>query len=319
MDYPAGATNDTAFKIEDAASYDSVVDDFDLLTNRYGSPIAEKVIGLIDILPGHGVLDVGCGTGVLTLLAARRVGEQGHVVGLDLSDGMLAKARTLAQAGGSGDRIEFVKGDAEHLDFADGAFEAVVSLYALRHFPAPEQALREMFRCSVPGARTLVAVGSAPPLFSGAFFKAGLRVASDRILGLIGRAPLYATTFLDQLIEHRLGNAHHDEHAAWTHGVREYSGTVAELMRRVGYKNIHSTWVGHAAVLDSPQEFWTLQVTLSSAARKRIQSASPAQIADLRAEFDRICGVQLARGGRLIYCSGALITTGRRPTRPAGA
>ncbi len=316
MEHPAADTSpDTAFKIEDAASYDSVVHDFDLLTNRYTAPIAGKVIGLADILPGHKVLDVGCGTGVLTLLAARKAEARGRVVGFDLSDGMLAKAKTLAQAGRFADRVEFVKGDAERMQFPDAAFDAVVSLYALGPFPDPEQALREMFRCSVPGGQTLVAVGSAPPLFSGAFFKAGMRVLSDRILGLAGRAPLYATAFLDQLIGRKLGSLDHGEHAAWTHGVKRYSGTVATLMRRVGYRNVRSAWIGHAAMLDSVHEFWTLQVTLSSYARKRTQSASPAEIAGLRAAFDGICGRHLARGGRLVYRSGALITTGRRPIR----
>ncbi len=316
MEHPtAGTPADATFKIEDAASYDSVVDDFDLLTNRYTAPIADKVIGIADILLGHGVLDVGCGTGVLTLLAARKTGAQGRVVGVDLSDGMLAKAKTLAEAGHFGDRVEFVKGDAERLPFPDADFQSVVSLYALRHFPDPEQALREMFRCSVPGGQTLVAVGSAPPLFSGAFFKAALRVVSDRIRGLAGRAPLYATAFLDRLIGRQLGGLDQGEHAAWTHGVKQYSGTVAALMRRVGYRKIRSAWVGHAAVLDSAQAFWTLQVTLSSFARKRMQTASPTEIDNLRNAFDTICGRHLARGGRLVYRSGALITTGRRPIR----
>ena len=313
QDRVAGKPAAAAFKAEDAASYDSVVDDFDLLTSRYTAPVAERVIDMADIHPGNSVLDVGCGTGVLTLLAARKAGAQGRVVGFDLSDGMLAKAKTLAQAGPQGDRVEFVKGDAEHMQFPDASFQSVVSLYALRHFPDPEQALREMFRVSVPDSQTLVAVGSAPPLFSSAFFDAGLRTLSDRVLGLAGRAPLYATTFLDQLIRRTLAGAGSGEHAAWTHGVRQYSGTVAALMRKVGYEKIRSAWVGHTATLDSVQEFWTLQITLSSFARKRMQMASPAQYKDLRTAFERICGRQLARGGRLVYKSGALITTGRRP------
>lgn len=315
MEHSAASTpaNGT-FKVDDAASYDNVVDDFELLTNRYTAPIADKVIRLADLRPGYKVLDVGCGTGVLTLLAAREVGAQGRVIGFDLSDGMLAKANTLARAGQFAERIEFVKGDAERMQFADAGFQSVVSLYALRHFPDPAQALREMFRCSVPGGQTLVAVGSAPPLFSGAFFSAGLRVVSDRVLGLIGGAPLYATTFLDRLIEQRLGHLDHVEDAAWTHGVKQYSGTVAALMRQVGFERIRSVWLGHAAALDSAQAFWTLQVTLSSYARKRIQAASAQEIEGLRAEFDAICAHHLARGGRMVYRSGALITTGRRPS-----
>ena len=304
---------DVAFKVEDAASYDSVVDDFDLLTSRYTAPVARQLIEMADIAPGHNVLDVGCGTGVLTLLAALKAGPKGRVVGFDMSDGMLAKAKVLAQDAQHGARVEFIKGDAEHMQFPDTAFQSTVSLYALRHFPDPEQALREMFRCSAPGSQTLVAVGSAPPPFSAAFFKAGVRVVSERILGLAGRGPLYATGFLDQLIERTLGGHGTGEHAAWTHGVRQYSGTVSALMRRVGYVQVRSAWVGHTAVLDSVQDFWTLQITLSSFARKRMQAASPAEFKDVRTAFDRMCSRQLAKGGRMIFRSGALITTGRRP------
>lgn len=312
---PAGQPVETTFKVEDAASYDSVVDDFDMLTGRYTAPVAQQLIELAGIASGQKVLDVGCGTGVLTFLAARKVGRSGRVVGFDLSDGMLAKATTLALAGPDGERTEFVKGDAERMQFADSEFDAVVSLYALRHFPNPEQALREMFRCSKPGSQTLVAVGSAPPPGSRAFFDAGMRLVAERMLGLVGRAPLYATTFLDRLIEQTLPGAGHDEHAGWTHGVKQYSGTVSALMQRVGYEKISSSWVGHAAVLESAQDFWTLQVTLSSFARKRMQAVTPAQYKDLRTKFDAICNRHLARGGRLIYKSGALITTGRRPAR----
>ena len=305
----------TAFKVEDAASYDSVVDDFDLLTNRYTAPIAGQVIAMANIHPGDRVLDVGCGTGVLTFLAARNAGTQGHVVGIDLSDGMLAKAKTLALAEPHRDRIEFVKGDAEHMQFPDGGFQSVVSLYALRHFPDPEQALREMFRCSAPGSQTLVAVGSAPPTFSGAFFKAGVRVLSDRVLALAGRAPFHAPAFLDRLIREKLSTPGDSEHASWTHGVKQYAGTVATLMQRVGYDNIQSAWMGHAAMLASVDDFWTLQVTLSSFARKRMQMASPAEYKTLRGAFDELCGRQLSRGGGLVYKSGALVTTGSHPLR----
>lgn len=316
MEQPAAGTPaDPSFKTRDAASYDSVVDDFDLLTNRYTMPIAGKVIAMAGIRPGQRVLDVGCGTGVLALLAADETGPVGRVTGVDLSDGMLSKARVLAKARRLAERVEFVKGDAERMQFPDSIFDSVISLYALRHFPNPEQALREMYRCSVPGATTLVAVGSSPQFPSGAFLRAGLRLVSDRILALAGRGPLYATTFLDRLIERALGSPDHGEHAAWTHGVDQYSGTIAALMTKVGFQEIRSDWVGHSAQLQSVEDFWTLQVTLSSYARKRIQAASQAEVAALRAAFDRICGDRLARGASLVYRSGALVTTGRRPGR----
>ena len=307
------APGDAEFKLGDAASYDSVVHDFDLLTNAYTAPIASQVIVMAEIGSGGTVLDVGCGTGVLTLLAARDVGPLGRVVGFDLSDGMLAKAGSLAKQAQLADRIQFVKGDAERMQFSDASFKSVISLYALRHFPDPEQALREMFRCCAPGGRTLVAVGSAPPLFSTAAIRAAYRKGLDAALRVVGRAPLRATAFLDGLIEKHLGPDGQPQHAAWTHGVQRYSATVAQLMARVGYADIRSSWLGQSTTITSVEEFWTLQVTLSSHARKRIQAASQREVSGLRAAFNTTCEAHLKKGGQLIYRSGALITTGRRP------
>lgn len=302
-----------AFKASDAASYDGVADDFALLAHRYTQPIAEAVIALADISQGSAVLDVGCGTGIISLLAAQRVGPLGRVVGIDLSDGMLAEAAALARAQEFGVRVAFVQGDAENMQFADRSFQSVISLYALRHFPDPARALAEMYRCSVPNAMTVVAVGSAAPLFSKGFFASALRAFHVGALRLQGRGPLYATRFLDELIERQLGRSDDDDDAAWTHGVRRYARPVAALMRSVGFSQIRSTWISHSSIIDSTQAFWTLQATLSSTARKRLQAASPDLVGDLRSAFDAACGRHLARGGQLIYKLGAQITMARRP------
>ena len=107
------------------------------------------------IQAGEHVLDVGCGTGSLTAEAAARVGRSGRVVGLDVSDGMLAVARA-----GRPD-IEWRRGDETHLPVDLGTFDVVMSNFALVFFRDPITALREMWRVLRSRGRLAVAVWGA--------------------------------------------------------------------------------------------------------------------------------------------------------------
>lgn len=102
--------------------------------------------------PGQRVLDVACGTGVLTRELASIVGDKGFVAGLDATPGMLAVASELAPA------LEWKQGLAGSLPYEDRAFDAVVSQFGLMFFPDKLQALREMLRVLAPGGRLAVAV-----------------------------------------------------------------------------------------------------------------------------------------------------------------
>jgi ubiquinone/menaquinone biosynthesis C-methylase UbiE len=105
--------------------------------------------------PGASVLDVGCGTGAMTREAARRAGTEGRVVGLDLNPRMLAVAERVAP------EIEWRQGDALDLRFEDGAFDVVVSQFALMFFPDRARALRGMWRVLAPRGRLAIAVCGA--------------------------------------------------------------------------------------------------------------------------------------------------------------
>lgn len=106
--------------------------------------------------PSERVLDVGCGTGVLTRLAAEAVGHSGHVVGIDPSPGMLGVARRNAVQTNS--RAEFKFAAIEHLPFEDGSFDVVLSSCMLHHLPAElkREGLREVRRVLKPGGRFVV-------------------------------------------------------------------------------------------------------------------------------------------------------------------
>lgn len=113
---------------------------------------ARPVCDAAGLLPGASVLDVACGTGVLTRAAAARVGPDGHAQGIDLNPGMLAMARQVAP------EMNFVEGDAAHLPFADGRFDTVVSQFGLMFMPDPVRVLAEIGRVTRPQGRIAVAV-----------------------------------------------------------------------------------------------------------------------------------------------------------------
>jgi SAM-dependent methyltransferase len=111
-----------------------------------------KVADAAQIRRGQRVLDVGCGTGVLTREIASRLGSTGGVVGIDPNPGMLAVAAEGATA------AEWRDGIAESLLFDDRSFDAVVSQFALMFFRDRGRGLREMLRVLRPGGRLAVAV-----------------------------------------------------------------------------------------------------------------------------------------------------------------
>jgi SAM-dependent methyltransferase len=100
---------------------------------------AGHLVEAAGIGPGRSVLDVACGTGAVTRVAAEQVGD-GRVVGLDLNEAMLAVARRIRPD------LEWCQADAGALPFEPGSFDVVLCQSALMFFPDPVGALREMRR-----------------------------------------------------------------------------------------------------------------------------------------------------------------------------
>jgi len=110
------------------------------------------VIAAADVRPGQRVLDVACGTGVLTRALPGIVGAGPAPSGLDLAAGMLAVARRLSP------EIEWRHGDAGRLPFPDAGFDRVLCQFGLMFFPDRARALREMRRVLIPAGRVVLAV-----------------------------------------------------------------------------------------------------------------------------------------------------------------
>ena len=129
-----------------------------------GGPVAEDLMEVARLRPGERVLDVACGTGVVTRMAAERVGSAGRAAGLDVNAGMLAVARSETPPGTS---IDWYQAGAEAMPLGDETFDVVLCQMGLQFVPDKLAALREMRRILATGGRVLVTLpGPKPPVFA---------------------------------------------------------------------------------------------------------------------------------------------------------
>ncbi len=115
----------------------------------------QKIADLARLQPGEMVLDVGCGTGTLALVAKQRVGERGRVAGIDPSPQMIARANHKAVRAGLA--VNFQVGVIEQLPFPDQSFDAVLSTFMMHHLPddLKRRGLAEIARVLKAGGRLL--------------------------------------------------------------------------------------------------------------------------------------------------------------------
>lgn len=110
----------------------------------------------LGLRPGEHVLDLGCGAGLDAFIAARAVAPDGSVTGVDLSAGMIGKARALAASIGAAN-VSFERGEAEAVPFGDGAFDVVYANGLLNLCPAKRAVVRELRRVTRTSGRALIA------------------------------------------------------------------------------------------------------------------------------------------------------------------
>ena len=145
------------FKQNERRAWDLCAENYDRCLARAFTPIAQKLVSLVKPSSGQRVLDVATGSGLAALLAARLVGPQGRVVGVDLSETMVALARNRAREEGV-DNADFFAMDAEDLDLPPNSFDAVLCALGLMLLPQPDRALSEMHRVLKLGGSVALAV-----------------------------------------------------------------------------------------------------------------------------------------------------------------
>jgi len=144
----ASGPETTGATIHWASQYDIFTSLLGLGVNR---PNSRMIVEMAKIEPGDKVLDVGCGTGNLTLTAQRYAGASGSAYGIDASPEMIAVAQKKARRSGSGTAFEV--GLIEAIAYPDATFDVVISRLVIHHLPddLKRQGFREIYQVLKPG------------------------------------------------------------------------------------------------------------------------------------------------------------------------
>jgi ubiquinone/menaquinone biosynthesis C-methylase UbiE len=137
--------------------WDLAADEYEPLWQAQLAEAQTALMDMASLAPGNRVLDVACGTGLVSFAAARAVGPDGYVLGVDLSGRMVTCAERRAE------NLQllncgFARMDAEALALPDASFDVALCALGLMYMPYPAQALREMRRVLRPGGRISLAV-----------------------------------------------------------------------------------------------------------------------------------------------------------------
>jgi len=135
------------------SSYDSYMRN---VTLGREAALRQTTLDLAPVRPGDSILEVGCGTGTLTLAAKRQAGPAGKVYGIDLIPGMIEASRR--KAAEAGQEITFQEGSMEHIPFPDSQFDVVLCSFMIFHMSEEtrRKGIAEVQRVLKPGGRLLV-------------------------------------------------------------------------------------------------------------------------------------------------------------------
>ena len=137
--------------------WDKAAASYEASWERQLAPAHRTLLEEADIRSGERVVDIACGTGLVTFAAADAVARWGMVFGTDLSAQMVEQGRARARERGYR-HVWFERADAEALQFPSGVFDAALCALGLMYVPDPDAAVVEMARVLTPGGRAVAAV-----------------------------------------------------------------------------------------------------------------------------------------------------------------
>ena len=147
--------------------FDGIAPDYDRLNHMMSLGVDRSwrrraLREIVDAGRAQSILDIACGTGDFSLAIAGGMHPDSRIVGLDLSEGMLAVMRDKVSKAGLQDKISCEQGDSEAMRFADDSFDVVTIAFGIRNFAHREAALREILRVLKPGGRLVILELSVP-------------------------------------------------------------------------------------------------------------------------------------------------------------
>ena len=178
--------------------------------------------------PGETVLDLGSGAGMDAFLAARQVGPDGCVIGVDMTDAMLEKARDNARKAGLEDRVEFRKGNIEALPVEDESVDAIISNCVINLSPQKDRVYAEAFRVLRPGGRLMISdVVLERPL------PEAVLDSIDAYLGCVGGASL-RSEYLETIAKAGFREVRVEREASFVNAISFDDPPVRQAMERMG-------------------------------------------------------------------------------------
>ena len=148
--------------------FDKIAPSYDRLNHALSLGIDRRwrctAVDALGIHQPQQILDIATGTGDFALLLAKRIKPQ-HIVGADISEGMMAVGREKVKEEGLQNVISFQYEDCMQLSCPDGSFDAVTSSYGVRNFQNLDKGLQEMQRVLRPGGHLLIVELTPPPSF----------------------------------------------------------------------------------------------------------------------------------------------------------
>ena len=135
-----------------AGVFDRASETYDRTGVEFAGVVGRTLVDRATLQPGERVLELGCGRGAATLPAAERVGPTGHVLALDLAEGMVRRTRADVEAAGL-DHVTCEVGDAEDPDVGPGSWDVVLASLVLFFLPRYDEAMRSYRRLLRPRGR----------------------------------------------------------------------------------------------------------------------------------------------------------------------